>query len=196
MQSRRKLILRYIKLLLRKENHRKERLLWGMFCLLMVRRVYRKQLEKDFRNAAYATIRMFVMKFHEMGLLTARKAETGCSIVSVGLLTVGHYNESKGERYENGRVVAAVICDSMQESAKSLRHCHGYGDYKEASGSFRALEIEPGENPAAAPSGKSKKNWTRKSPWESSAGQSEYDYPAFHLSMDCFWCEVISGDLF
>ena len=21
------------------------------------------------------------------------------------------------------------------------------------------------------------------------------DYPAFHLSMDCFWCEVVSGDL-
>ena len=24
---------------------------------------------------------------------------------------------------------------------------------------------------------------------------TEYDYPAFHLSMDCFWCEVLSGDL-
>jgi len=23
----------------------------------------------------------------------------------------------------------------------------------------------------------------------------KYDYPDFHLSMDCFWCEVISGDL-
>jgi mutator protein MutT len=23
----------------------------------------------------------------------------------------------------------------------------------------------------------------------------EYDYPAFHLSMDCFWCEVASGEL-
>ena len=23
----------------------------------------------------------------------------------------------------------------------------------------------------------------------------EYDYPAFRLSMDCFWSEVISGDL-
>lgn len=33
-----------------------------------------KQLEKDFRNAAYATIRTFVMKFHEMGLLATRKA--------------------------------------------------------------------------------------------------------------------------
>lgn len=23
----------------------------------------------------------------------------------------------------------------------------------------------------------------------------EYDYPTFHLLMDCFWCEVIKGDL-
>ena len=23
----------------------------------------------------------------------------------------------------------------------------------------------------------------------------EYDYPEFHLSMDCFWCEILSGNL-
>lgn len=23
----------------------------------------------------------------------------------------------------------------------------------------------------------------------------EYDYPDFHLSMECFWAEIISGDL-
>lgn len=23
----------------------------------------------------------------------------------------------------------------------------------------------------------------------------EYDYPKFHLSMQCFWCEVVSGNL-
>lgn len=23
----------------------------------------------------------------------------------------------------------------------------------------------------------------------------EYDYPDFHLSMDCFWCEIVKGDL-
>ena len=23
----------------------------------------------------------------------------------------------------------------------------------------------------------------------------EYDYPNFHLSMDCFWCEIVSGNL-
>lgn len=26
-------------------------------------------------------------------------------------------------------------------------------------------------------------------------GTIEYDYPTFHLSMDCFWCEVVSGEL-
>lgn len=23
----------------------------------------------------------------------------------------------------------------------------------------------------------------------------EYDYPTFHLSMDCFWAEIVKGDL-
>ena len=23
----------------------------------------------------------------------------------------------------------------------------------------------------------------------------EYDYPNFHLSMDCFWCEIVQGEL-
>lgn len=32
-----------------------------------------KQLEKDFGNAAYATIRGFVLKFQELGLLTSNK---------------------------------------------------------------------------------------------------------------------------
>ena len=27
------------------------------------------------------------------------------------------------------------------------------------------------------------------------SGNDRIDYPTFHLSMDCFWCEVIKGDL-
>ena len=53
-----------------------------------------KQLEKDFRNAAYATIRTFVMKFHEMGLLTARKAGNRV-FYHVGGTSDGRPNESK-----------------------------------------------------------------------------------------------------
>ena len=53
----------------------KERLLWDyVLSAYGTEEFTTKQLEKDFRNAAYATIRTFVMKFHEMGLLAARKA--------------------------------------------------------------------------------------------------------------------------
>ena len=53
----------------------KERLFWEyVLSAYGTEEFTTKQLEKDFRNAAYATIRTFVMKFHEMGLLVARKA--------------------------------------------------------------------------------------------------------------------------
>ena len=53
----------------------KERLLWEyVLSAYGTEEFTTKQLEKAFRNAAYATIRTFVMKFHEMGLLAARKA--------------------------------------------------------------------------------------------------------------------------
>ena len=53
----------------------KERLLWEyVLSAYGTEEFTTNQLEKDFRNAAYATIRTFVMKFHEMGLLAARKA--------------------------------------------------------------------------------------------------------------------------
>lgn len=52
----------------------KERLLWEyVLSAYGTEEFTTKQLEKDFRNAAYATIRTFVMKFHEIELLVARK---------------------------------------------------------------------------------------------------------------------------
>lgn len=53
----------------------KERLLWEyVLSAYGADEFATKQLEKDFRNAAYAMIRAFVIKFHEMGLLSVRKA--------------------------------------------------------------------------------------------------------------------------
>ena len=53
----------------------KERLLWEyILSAYGTSEFTTKQLEKDFRNAAYATIRTFVMKFHDMDLLAARNA--------------------------------------------------------------------------------------------------------------------------
>ena len=76
VQSRRIAILRcYQTALAEGKITEKERLLWEyVLSAYGAEEFTTKQLEKDFRNAAYATIRTFVMKFHEMGLLTARKA--------------------------------------------------------------------------------------------------------------------------
>ena len=73
----------------------KERLLWEyVLSAYGAEEFTTKQLEKDFRNAAYATIRTFVMKFHEMGLLTARKAGNRV-FYRVGGTSDGRPNESK-----------------------------------------------------------------------------------------------------
>ena len=93
------------------------------------------------------------------------------------------------------RVVAAVI-KSTNENKEPIIFAtqRGYGDFK-GGWEFPGGKTEEGETSEQA----LKREIMEELDTEISVGELidtiEYDYPQFHLSMDCFWCEIVSGNL-
>ena len=93
------------------------------------------------------------------------------------------------------RVVAAGIRAVNNENKPVIFATQrGYGEFK-GGWEFPGGKIESGETPQQA----LKREIMEELDTEIAVGELidtiEYDYPNFHLSMDCFWCEIIHGEL-
>ena len=92
------------------------------------------------------------------------------------------------------KVAAAIICDDMKEKNKIFATARGYGELK-GGWEFPGGKVESGETPQQALI----REIIEELDTEIKVGELidtvEYDYPTFHLSMDCFWAEVKAGHL-
>ena len=93
-------------------------------------------------------------------------------------------------------ILVAAVIKAMNEKGEEIIFAtqRGYGDLK-GGWEFPGGKIEEGETSQAA----LQREIMEELDTEISVGELidtiEYDYPTFHLSMDCFWCEIIKGDL-
>lgn len=88
------------------------------------------------------------------------------------------------------RVVAAVI----RKDNRIFATQRGYGEFKD-EWEFPGGKIEEGETPEQALAREIKEELDTEIQVGKLIDTIEYDYPKFHLSMDCFWCEIMQGGL-
>lgn len=87
-------------------------------------------------------------------------------------------------------VVAAIIRDGERIFATQ----RGYGTYKD-SWEFPGGKIESGETPQEALKREIMEELDTVIEVSEELTTVEYDYPDFHLHMNCFWAQVVKGNL-
>ena len=92
------------------------------------------------------------------------------------------------------KVVAAIICDNIKEKKKIFATARGYGELK-GGWEFPGGKVEPGETPQQALVREIMEELDTEIKVGELIDTIEFDYPSFHLSMDCFWAEVRKGHL-
>lgn len=88
------------------------------------------------------------------------------------------------------RVVAAIIV----ENDKIFATQRGYGEFKDGW-EFPGGKIEEGETPQQALIREIQEELDTEIEVGELVDRVEYDYPQFHLSMDCFLCRIKLGKL-
>ena len=88
------------------------------------------------------------------------------------------------------KVVAAIIIDGEKVFATQ----RGYGEFKDGW-EFPGGKVEPNERPEDALVREIREELDTEIEVGELLDTVEYDYPNFHLSMDCFISTVKSGDL-
>ena len=88
------------------------------------------------------------------------------------------------------KVVAAIIA----QEGKIFATQRGYGEFKDGW-EFPGGKIEEGETPQQALVREIQEELDTEVEVGDLLGTVEYDYPTFHLSMQCFLCRIKSGSL-
>ena len=91
---------------------------------------------------------------------------------------------------ERIEVVAAVIC----QEDKIFVTQRGYGKFK-GYWEFPGGKVEPGESHQEALAREIREELNTEIQVGEPAGRVEHEYPDFHLSLHCYFCQVLSGCL-